>query len=95
MAVNKWDHSPNEKWDYHIDWSADLANDEIASSDWTVDDDTITIEASPPPTAHTATIATVWVSGGTVGMTYTLTNHIVTEEGREGDGMIYLYVVDG
>ncbi len=79
--------------DYAIDWSAWLAgpdgtdDDTIQSSSWgapdgiTVDDD-----------SNTDSVATVWLSGGTAGQTYQVTNHIVTAAGRETDQTILIVV---
>lgn len=69
--------------DYPIDWSAWLDGDTIATSTW-VAEDGITIDSD----TNTATTAVVWLSGGTLGMTYRITNHIVTAGGREDDRTI-------
>lgn len=71
---------PQSVLDYSIDWSRWLAGDEIATSDWTV----------PPPLAKvtdtkTTSRTTVWLSGGAVGQTHTVTNRITTAGGRTED----------
>ena len=43
---------------------------------------------------HTATKATVWLSGGQAGATYTVTNRIVTTGGRTDDRSIAIKVED-
>lgn len=78
---------PQAVLDYAIDWAAWLGDDTIAESTWTAPAG-ITIDSSE----SSATAATVWVSGGTVGQTYRLTNHIVTAAGREEDRTITLTV---
>jgi len=42
----------------------------------------------------TTTTATIWLSGGTSGVTYRIVNHIVTAAGREDDRSIYIRVAD-
>lgn len=80
---------PNAVLDYQIDWSTWLGADTIATSTWTVptgltkDGDT-----------STTTTATIWLSGGTAGVTYHIVNHIVTAGGREDDRSIYIRVAD-
>ena len=77
---------PQAVLDYMIDWSSWLTaagDDTITASSWTATDG-ITIDSD----TNTTTTATVWLSGGTVGTTYELTNHIVTLAGREDDRTI-------
>lgn len=70
---------PNAVLDYGFDWGTDgwLGADTIATSTWTVPAG-LTSEA----TTNTATTATVWLSGGTAGQVYEVTNRIVTAAGR-------------
>lgn len=82
---------PQELKDYDIEWATLLAGETetaISSSTW---------GASVPPglTVNSSTLSdtrtTVWVSGGTPGVTYGLTNHIVTTAlGRKHDGTIFI-----
>lgn len=77
--------------DYSVDWSEWLPEgDTLSDSDWEADDG-ITIEASPAPT-NVDGVTTVWLSGGTVGQSYGVTNHIVTSAGREDDRSITIRV---
>jgi hypothetical protein len=78
---------PNAVLDYTIDWSTWLEGDTISTSDWTVP--TGLTEASD---SNTTTTATVWLSGGTAGQEYTVTNRIVTAGGRTEDRSIYIRV---
>ena len=70
---------PAENLDYSMDWGENwLAPGEtITTSSWT---------ASPGltlgVTSDTDSTATAWVSGGTAGQPYLLTNTIVTSAGR-------------
>ncbi len=63
--------------DYTIDWSLWLATDTISASTWTAETG-ITVSAI----GYTDTTATVWLSGGTAGTTYRVTNRITTAGGR-------------
>lgn len=74
----KWpEKDPDETLDYRISWSARLAGDTIASSEWTVPSG-MTKESD----SNTNTATTIWLSGGTDKQTYSIVNHIVTAEGR-------------
>jgi len=65
--------------DYTLDWSVWLVGAEtISTSTWTAQAG-LTVDSD----SNTATAATVWLSGGTVGQSYTVTNHIVSTGGRE------------
>jgi hypothetical protein len=76
--------------DYGVDWSIWLeSGDTISSSTWTITPSSITTDS----TENTTTQAKIWLSGGTVGTTYTATNRIVTNEGRTQDQSIYIKVV--
>jgi len=68
---------PNAILDYAVDWSRWLAGDEIATSEWTVSSGLTKVSDS-----KTTTKATVWLSGGTAGQSYTVTNRITTTGGR-------------
>ena len=68
---------PDATLDYGRDWSDWLNGDVITASQWTVPAG-LTQETS----SFTDTTTTVWLSGGTDGQTYTITNRIHTELGR-------------
>ena len=57
-----------------------LGTDTITDSEWIVPDGLAKVTDS-----QTATSATIWLSGGTAGTNYTLTNRIVTVGGRTED----------
>ena len=68
--------------DYKIDWSDRLlvngvAGDTISTSTWVVETG-ITKDSD----TNTTTSTTIWLSGGTAGVEYTLTNRVVTAQGR-------------
>jgi hypothetical protein len=74
---------PDAVLDYGFDWSRWLADGEtITASTWEADDEGITIDDG---TQFTDTTASVWLSGGTTGAFYRLTNHVTTSDGREDD----------
>jgi len=82
MAHQFWpDKDPGEQLDYRIDWKDRLlvnrVTDSIASSTWTGTSG-ITIASNN----FSGTFTTVWLAGGTIGTTYTVTNTIVTTGGR-------------
>lgn len=83
---------PDASKDYGFDWSAWLTssgNDTIATSTWIVD-----AGITKGATGNTATTTTVWLSGGTAGTSYKVTNRIVTAGGRTDDRTLYVTVAD-
>jgi hypothetical protein len=81
---------PDATLDYRADWTANLAaGDTIATSTWIVPDGiTKTSDASD------ATTATAWLSGGTEGATYEVTNRIVTAQGRTDDRSLRIRIAN-
>ena len=71
---------PSDVLDYTRKASKFLGSDTITTSTWTADSG-ITIDSDTNDTNS----ATVWLSGGTVGCQYTVTNRIVTSGGRTKD----------
>jgi hypothetical protein len=71
---------PHAVLDYTIDWTRWLGGDTIATSEWLV-------PAELTLAAHTKTISstTIWLSSGTAGESYTVTNRISTDGGRTED----------
>lgn len=80
---------PDAVLDYQIDWSTWLGSDTIASSSWVIPTG-ITEDSD----SNTTTTATVWLSGGTAGTTYTVTNRIVTAGGRTEDRSLTIKCYD-
>lgn len=65
------------------DWSVWLASGEIiTASTWTVQ--TGLTQTTPAP-SFTDTTATIWLTGGTLYTSYSVTNHITTNQGRQRD----------
>ena len=73
---------PSEVKDYTIDWATHLGDggDTITSSTWEVQDGLL---STAFPDTSTTTTTTIWLSGGTAAVDYTVTNHVVTAQGRE------------
>lgn len=78
---------PSAVLDYTIDWTDWLEADTISSSVWTVP-----TGLTKDSEATTTKKATVWLSGGTQGRFYTVTNRVVTAGGRTDERSIVLVV---
>ena len=86
--IAAFDKDPDETLDFTIDWS-----------DWLVDSDTISSSAWDVPVGITevsksndTTTAWIFLSGGTDGAEYKLTNTIVTAGGRTAQRTIQILV---
>ena len=81
---------PDAVLDFGFDWSDWLADGEtISTSEWTVEAG-ITKDSD----SKTTTVTTIWLSGGSAGTTYNLTNHIVTSGGREDDRSFRVKIIE-
>jgi len=87
MAGQTHIKDPEAVLSYTITWSDWLASDTISTSTWTVESG-ITKDSD----SNTTTAATITLSGGTAGTTYTLVNHIVTAAGLEDDRSLFIKV---
>jgi len=76
-----YEQDASDDLDYQMNWADWLGTDTISTSTWTVP---AGITQSTPAT-NTTTTATVWLSGGTAGRTYTIANKIVTAGGRTAE----------
>lgn len=78
MAILRWDpKDPDEVLDYDVDWTDHLDGDTISTSTWILPDSLTKISDS-----HTDSFTKIWLSGGIINTTVTLTNVIVTVGGR-------------
>lgn len=84
-----FDKDPDAVLDYTIDWSAWLVSDTIATSDWSVQ-----AGLTEDSDSNTTTTATVWLSGGAEGESYSVRNRITTAAGRTDDRTITIRVVE-
>ena len=80
---------PEAVLDYTLDWTKwlDEAGDIIATSTWIVPTGLTKVTET-----NTTKLATVWLSGGTAGTNYTVTNRITTVAGRTDDRSITIRV---
>lgn len=89
-ANNFFTKDPSAKLNYTIDWTLFLPTGQtITASAWTVP-----AGLTEVVTSNTTTIATIVLSGGTLGATYDVVNHIVTTPGGyEDDRTISIEIV--
>ncbi len=88
MGFPKFIKDPDAVLDFGVDWSKWLETDEtITSSEWLLPMGITSIDDS---TDGKKTV--VWLSGGTSGQMYTLTNRITTSAGRIDDRSINILV---
>ena len=85
--ANEFTKDSNAVLDYIWDWSDWLGSDTISSSSVTVQTG-LTADSD----SNTTTTATVWLSGGTPGEDYEVTNRIVTAGARTEDRTIIIMV---
>ena len=80
---------PNDRLDYKLDWSVWLAaetNDTIETSEWfiaVIGPGTATLVKDSDD--NTTTSTSIWLSGGSVGQIYLITNRITTAGARIKD----------
>ena len=86
---NQFIKDPSAILDYEFDWSEWLGSDTITTSTVTAASG-MTVASS----AATSTVVTAWLSGGTAGQEYAVTNRIVTAAGRTDERMITIRVMD-
>jgi hypothetical protein len=83
-----YDKDPNDRLDWAWDWSDWLPEgDAVTASTWTAESG-ITVDDD----SFDADTTIVWLVGGTAGESYTVTNHIVTADGREKDRSLTIRV---
>lgn len=93
MAIIRYTKDPNAKLDYPFNWAAWLPyGDAIASVSYVVEAG-LALASSPAP-SFSDTVATPFLEGGTVGMTYSVVCRITTAVGRIQDQTIYIYIAD-
>ena len=72
---------PDAVLDYLWDWTSWLQTGETITTSTFIVPSGITKNSD----TNTATTCTIWLSGGTIGATYKITNRIVTSAGRTND----------
>lgn len=88
MATYDFTKDPDAILDYGFDWSQWLGGGEQITSSTMFASPGINVNSS----SNTTTSATVWLSGGTAGFPYTVTNRITTNQGRTDDRTITIRV---
>lgn len=89
-AVLRWsDKDPDEVLDYELNWAPRLAGDVIDSSIWIIGPDSVLVKNSD---SRSDSFTVIWLSGGTVGTTYELTNRITTANGDTMDQTVLLQI---
>ena len=87
-GLKKIDKDPEGVLDYSFDWNTNWLNgDTISASTWTVPAG-ITKDSD----SDSGGVTTIWLSGGTAGNTYTITNRIVTAAGRTEERSVIINV---
>jgi hypothetical protein len=85
--TNPYIKDPNAVLDYVVNWATFLGADTISSDSWIVP-----VGITSASESNTTTTSTIWLSGGTIGQKYALTNRIVSAGGRTEDRTIYVKV---
>jgi hypothetical protein len=96
-VTSSYAKDPDAVLDYEVDWAGPAAEDgpwlqtgeTISTSIWVVPTGIVQNSAS-----STTTTATIWLSGGTAGTTYEVTNRVVTNQGRTNDHTIRVWVTN-
>ena len=88
MALAWPSKDPDEVLDYTIDWTDRLTDETIETSTWTItgEDDELTQDTDTIANPYTV----IWLSSGTLGVKYSLTNRITTTGGRTMDQTVTL-----
>jgi len=90
MSVQTYLKDPDAKLDFGFNWSDWLATGEtISTSEWDVETG-ITEDSDSKTTIKTS----VWLSGGTAGTTYEITNKVVTSQSRTDERTLSIRVVE-
>ena len=87
--MTRYSKTPPEILDYGWDWDRWLSGDAIQASTWLVPTGITLVSQTSD-----ATSTTIWLSGGTLGETYTLTNRITTAAGRTAERVFDLKIIE-
>lgn len=83
---------PEAKLDYSVDWAPWLqAGETVTASTWQVP---AGLTQTTPSPSFTDTETTIWLTGGTVGETYLVTNHVTTSDTRQDDRSFTIMIVE-
>lgn len=90
MAVADHKKDPDAVLDWVWDWNEWLDEGETIATSTYIVSVGITVDSD----SNTTKTATVWLSGGTAGQVYSVTNRIVTTAGRTDDRSITIRVTE-
>ena len=90
MADNTWTKDPDAVLDWHFDWTDWLASGEALLTSTFFVTSGIVVNSS----SFTSSNTTVWLSGGSAGTPYLVTNRITTSQGRTDDRSVTVRVKD-
>lgn len=88
MVLKSFTKDPDATLDYVFDWSDWLASAEVITSMTATVETGLTLDSS----SSTISSATLWLSGGTDGKTYTVSCKITTSAGRIDERSINIHV---
>lgn len=100
-----YEHDPNAVLDYSVDWKHKTAGsrtsgnadgwlgsgETITTSTWTV---AAGLTQTTPTPSNVDGKTTVWLTGGTAGTSYRVTNHITTSTGRQDERSLQINVTE-
>lgn len=89
--------TPIGEWDVTIDWgcpSRDLGPDTIFTSEWAAQGTDNALVLSDPSISTDEKSSTIWISGGTQGIFYTVTNTITTTDERVLTGTFLVQLLE-
>ena len=89
MVIPTYEKDPDAVLDYQHDWTAWLNGDTIVTSNWIVPAGLTLVTDT-----KTAATTTVWLSGGTIGVTYRVVNRVTTAGGRTDDRSLFLKIME-
>lgn len=90
MAASDHKKDPDAVLDWVWDWNEWLDDGETISTSTFIPSVGINVDS----TSNTTKTATVWLSGGTAGQVYQVTNRITTSSGRTDDRSITIRVTE-
>jgi hypothetical protein len=88
--MRTWEKDPNATLDWGFDWSSWLSPAEEISTA------TVTVQSglTKDSQSNTTNSVTVWISGGTSGVTYEVACRVTTNQGRTDERTIGIRVTD-
>jgi hypothetical protein len=95
VSIPCFDKDPSAVLDYQIDWSRWMKTDDtISASTWTITPDEAGGVKKDSDSFTPAGITTIWLSGGNLSVTYTVTNQVITTAGRTDERSIEIEIIN-